>query len=159
MRYKYNSNYAAREAIAALSEFEGNSMRGQSRPPLYRGWLNDREAEAYDAAREDIDYVVISYQTPIAWHTREGWFICDRTFSAMTSKHQSHIRAAVGYHYATITFNANVTPRQGQALYAAQHGLPVVGIFAPVTLRTLANRGYLTADRYELTRLGRKAVA
>lgn len=42
------------------------------------------------------DYVVYSYNTPIAWWTPEtGWVIPDVKYSPTTSRHQSIVRLAV----------------------------------------------------------------
>jgi len=45
-----------------------------------------------------IDYVIYSYQTPIAWHDKEsGWIVPDESYSVTTSRHQGTVRAALTY--------------------------------------------------------------
>jgi hypothetical protein len=45
-----------------------------------------------------VDYVVMSYHTPIAWHDSElGWFMPDERYSVTTSKQQGRIRTAIDY--------------------------------------------------------------
>ena len=42
-------------------------------------------------------YVVLSYDTPIAWwDATTGWVIPDVKYSPTTSRHQSNVRLAVG---------------------------------------------------------------
>lgn len=44
-----------------------------------------------------IDYVVLSYSTPIAWHsTVHGWHVVEQKFSVTTSAQQGIVRQAVG---------------------------------------------------------------
>mgnify|MGYP007028080352 CR=1 FL=1 len=44
----------------------------------------------------DPDYVVSSYQTPIAWHNGDGWHMGRTTkYSPTTSRHQGIIGAAI----------------------------------------------------------------
>lgn len=43
-----------------------------------------------------VDYVVVSYETPIAYHTTsDGWVVCKKKHSVTTSKHQSIVRRAI----------------------------------------------------------------
>ena len=42
-----------------------------------------------------INYIVYSYETPIAWHTSEGWYTVEQKFSVTTSKHQTFTRRAI----------------------------------------------------------------
>jgi len=55
------------------------------------GRLNDAERDALDSDEHDIEYVVFSYATPIAWYTRRGWYIVGQKFSATTSCHQGQV--------------------------------------------------------------------
>jgi hypothetical protein len=41
------------------------------------------------------DFIVYSYNTPIAWHSDKGWFIPEVKYSVTTSKHQNYVRRAV----------------------------------------------------------------
>ena len=48
----------------------------------------------------DVDYIVYSYSTPIAWHltSTDLWVMPDVKYSATTSKHQHYVRCAlIGY--------------------------------------------------------------
>lgn len=60
----------------------------------WNSWLTRGSAD-YDqfvADCYDIDYVVWSYSTPIAWHTRTtGWHVVSQKFSPTTGKHQSNL--------------------------------------------------------------------
>ncbi len=50
-----------------------------------------------DTDRDDIDYVVQSYNTPIAWHraSDDAWVLVFDKFSVTTSQHLSRIRSAL----------------------------------------------------------------
>jgi hypothetical protein len=50
----------------------------------------------YNAAwlARELDYVVYSYATPIAWHTAAGWTFPDVKYSPTTSHHQGVLYAA-----------------------------------------------------------------
>jgi hypothetical protein len=53
-----------------------------------------RGATSRDA--NEIDYVVYSYGTPIAWHIEDGeWIIPDDKYSVTTSNHQGVVRRAI----------------------------------------------------------------
>ncbi len=46
----------------------------------------------------DIDYVVFSYATPIAWHAvKHGWIVSEDKYSQTTTQHQTAIRVAVDF--------------------------------------------------------------
>lgn len=47
----------------------------------------------YSAAKAD--YVVYSFDTPIAWHTAAGWRMPPVSYSPITSRHQSKINMAL----------------------------------------------------------------
>lgn len=50
----------------------------------------------YNTRREFIDYTVVSYFTPIAWHdTEKGWIMPDVKYSTTTSKAQGKIATAI----------------------------------------------------------------
>lgn len=60
------------------------------------GWLKGDGLAAYERDMDTIDYTVVSYATPIAWHTPErGWVVVDRNFSQSSSKHQAAARWGV----------------------------------------------------------------
>lgn len=86
--------YANRRQIPGLIEkrenFEGNSLSGEKNPKPYMlcGQLNEDEREKFYAAqKEGITYVVVSYQTPIAWETASGVYKVSQRFSPTTTKH------------------------------------------------------------------------
>jgi len=66
----------------------GGALDGIDYAPTYRGYLRGHALRAYDADRAQIDFVVRSYGTPIAWHTPAGWKRVVDHFSATTGKHQ-----------------------------------------------------------------------
>jgi hypothetical protein len=55
------------------------------------GRLLGSERENYYEDMPHIDYVVTSYDTPIAWHTPGGWYKVKQKFSLTTSKHQGNL--------------------------------------------------------------------
>jgi hypothetical protein len=97
------TNSGAAAYIASIDPFTANSMSGDG--PRYNGgaaW-SDEVRKFYNSMRENIDYVVYSYATPIAWHTFGGqWFIPDAKYSVTTSRHQNIVRRAVK-NYQTLT--------------------------------------------------------
>lgn len=75
----------------------GGALWGTSRPPYVGGRLSEHDKNEYQNNMEDIDFVVVSYHTPIAWHykSRDSWYIVRTKFSTTTSKHQTLIERAV----------------------------------------------------------------
>lgn len=56
------------------------------------GILSGHALRTYMADREDIDFTIVSYRTPIAWRTRDGqWTKVLDSFSVTTGKHQSSL--------------------------------------------------------------------
>lgn len=55
------------------------------------GQLSGEDLEAFQRDVSKIDYTVFSYNTPIAWHTPEGWHRVSQRFSVTTSKHQGKL--------------------------------------------------------------------
>ena len=45
----------------------------------------------YRFQEERPDYVVWSYETPIAWHGRRGWTVPPVKYSQTTGRHLSHV--------------------------------------------------------------------
>lgn len=67
------------ESTGALGTYDSGRLSG---PDLHQFRLDCR----------DIDYVVWSYRTPIAWHKTDGaWHKVSQKFSSTTSKHQSNL--------------------------------------------------------------------
>jgi hypothetical protein len=91
------------EAIRDRESFTtSGSLYGQAQPDggmspyAFRGWLSDDERAVWERDSYDVDYVVVSYATPIAWHVHkpgtEGmWHIVDQKFSPTTTKHQGNL--------------------------------------------------------------------
>jgi hypothetical protein len=52
---------------------------------------------------DDADYIISSYATVIAWHSKsEGWFVPQITYSSTTGRQQNIIREAIrllGFNY------------------------------------------------------------
>jgi hypothetical protein len=100
----YTSRNDAKAEIAARREFKGNSMFG-SYGTSYGGHIYGRAAElwAADQIGGQIEYVVVSYATPIAWYTKRGeWVVPQEKYSHTTSRHQSVVRSAVGMPWGAV---------------------------------------------------------
>ena len=83
----------ARDAILARVPFTASALSGNEGKRYETGRLSGDDYQAY--LRSNIDYTVLSYGTPIAWHTVDGWYIVSQKFSRTTSKHQSNVRYAL----------------------------------------------------------------
>lgn len=91
-----------RDAIASRTPFKtGGSLQGVAGKPGTLGRLNDDERAQYFVDADSIDYTVLSYGTPIAWHTStedmhsNSWHIVEQRFSVTTSNQQSVVRIAL----------------------------------------------------------------
>lgn len=85
--------YATAEAIRHREPFTtSGALKGCYAATGMRLWQSGAlSGEDLDRFKEDapaIDYVVISYATPIAWHTLDGWYKVAQRFSVTTSRHQ-----------------------------------------------------------------------
>ena len=76
--------------VARREPFTGSNLRGGS------SWgvgsfgllpLHWRDVFVADAP----DYVVWSYETPVAWHGRRGWVVPPVKYSRTTIRHVSHV--------------------------------------------------------------------
>jgi hypothetical protein len=69
--------------------------------PGYLRSRNEAAANLWRADFDKIDYVVYSYNTPIAWHvttdTFSEWIFPEVKYSRTTSAHQTKIRTALNY--------------------------------------------------------------
>lgn len=92
------------EWLRAKEEFTGNSASGKTvgKYDTYSDRL--RYAVSEDVVRSfengvrdgDVDYVVYSYATPMAWHSQtDGWVMPDAKYSVTTSKFQGTLAAAL----------------------------------------------------------------
>jgi len=83
------------EAIQNRTNFIASSLSGwEGRSSTY-GQLSQDEIEQYESVKDSIDFVVLSYRTPIAWHSSAGWYMVKQKFSTTTSRHQGIIRRAL----------------------------------------------------------------
>jgi hypothetical protein len=78
---------------SALEGWQGTASKDTAR--ISTGRLNAEESAKLINAAESIDYVVFSYDTPIAFHYAEGWYVVEQKFSVTTSKHQNYVRRAI----------------------------------------------------------------
>ena len=81
--------------ITTQQEFRASALEGLSGRTNSYGRLDIEEVAQYERVKDSIDYVVLSYRTPIAWHSVEGWYVVEQKFSATTSKHQNYVRRAL----------------------------------------------------------------
>lgn len=84
--------------------FEGGAFSGRRNSPyssqlplaVNEGILPADWLRTLEARKHVIDYVIFSYQTPIAWHdTEAGWIIPAVKYSNTTGRHQGAVRVAV----------------------------------------------------------------
>jgi hypothetical protein len=74
----------------------GGSMRGEPLSPHSSpsyGIMPSDEADALRALVRtgDLDYVIYSYATPIAWHANGEWTFSSTRYSPTTSQHQGRL--------------------------------------------------------------------
>jgi hypothetical protein len=85
--------------IATRQEFTASALKGvnvNERGILGGfGRLNAEEFAQFKQVETGVDYLVMSYDTPIAWHTAEGWYVVSQKFSVTTSKHSNYVRRAI----------------------------------------------------------------
>jgi hypothetical protein len=74
----------------------GEPMQRQAGSLIHSGRMPETHARDL-AASVAVDYVVWSYATPIAWHSRDGWHVPATSYSVTTSQHQGTVRVAVHY--------------------------------------------------------------
>ena len=95
------------DAIRCRRSFETNgALCALAYPHGFRAWADLLPEYYHRLIRyrpEDIDYVVFSYNTPIAWHLRstDAWLVPTVKYSATTSTHQSVVRQAL-HHYLEV---------------------------------------------------------
>lgn len=85
--------------IATRQEFKASALSGvnANSSGLQGGYgrLDPEEFARFKEVETQVDYVVYSYGTPIAWHTIDGWYVVEQKFSPTTSKHQTYVRRAI----------------------------------------------------------------
>ena len=76
--------------VARREPFTGSNLRGGPRGTVGSfGLLPVEWRRVYQA--DQPDYVVWSYDTPIAWHGLNGWTVPPVRYSQMTGRHLSHV--------------------------------------------------------------------
>lgn len=94
------TNRNARQKIIDQKPFQSNTgnFHGSWGGNGTTGWLPEPWRSKFLAAISATGtYVVLSYDTPIAWwDATTGWVIPDVKYSPTTSRHQSNVRLAVG---------------------------------------------------------------
>ena len=88
------ANRNAHEYVANLSGFKGNNLDGTT-VCHGAGRLPTAWRDLFYAAEDEgrLEYIVYSYWTPIAWHTKdEGWVVPPVKYSPTTSKHLTQTR-------------------------------------------------------------------
>lgn len=86
-----------RDTLHELTPFKtyGN-LEGRSGSVYHTAYLPEPYANHYRERRAFIDYTVMSYATPIAWHdTERGWFMPPFRYSVTTSKAQGRIAPGI----------------------------------------------------------------
>lgn len=84
--------------IHSLKPFKGNSMEAGDPETIVTtpGSMTYNHREAFNSARAKIDYLVTSYNTPIAWHTpADGWVVPNVYYSPTTSRQQNIVMRTV----------------------------------------------------------------
>lgn len=85
--------------IATRQEFKASALSGVNvNEQGLSGAFGRLDAQEFAQIKQDetrIDYAVYSYDTPIAWHTSEGWYVVAQKFSVTTSKHTNYVRRAI----------------------------------------------------------------
>jgi hypothetical protein len=93
------SNHKSTEYIQNRMNFEASNFKGFNlgfAPNCFQisfGRLPSDIVATF--AREEPDYIIYSYGTPIAWHGKFGWTLPAIKYSSTTSRHQSIVRGAI----------------------------------------------------------------
>ena len=84
----------APEAIKHMQEFDAGNLKGTMH---YRGIGRAERKHIHDVAHAD--FVVYSYETPIAWATvlwnGTTWTMIDKKFSATTNRHMAIVNRSI----------------------------------------------------------------
>jgi hypothetical protein len=88
-------HYIATRQEFKASALSGTNVNASGLNGAY-GRLDYEEFAKFKNVETQVDYVVYSYGTPIAWHTDTyGWYVVEQKFSVTTSKHQNYVRRAI----------------------------------------------------------------
>lgn len=90
-------------AIMAGAEFDSGALRGRVRRQFTPTQVGRLATEwALVLGQDEPDYVLYSYNTPIAWHVPddgddggERWVVPEVKYSTTTSRHQTIVRTAL----------------------------------------------------------------
>lgn len=84
------------DAIAERAPFNAGNLTGRRHPAGF-GRMPPATVDQFTEAvtEHELDYIVMSYNTPIAWHDSRGWTIPADKYSPTTSAHQNIVRRAV----------------------------------------------------------------
>lgn len=95
-RGRYAGWWRVRDAIKAglaFSNSTGTFRGGPTRTPEHA--LRGQLPTGYLASLHRADYIVWSYQTPIAWRTGNCWVTPDEHYSPTTRHHQGQTNTAI----------------------------------------------------------------
>lgn len=129
-----NSSSEVQERLLDREEFIGSNFRGTRALPTWTGRLPSPYAEQYNASRDlgSITYVVLSYNTPIAWVLDTGVVVIpDVKYSISTTRHQSYLYGLRATHPRTVA-------RQAYSILHSRPSVPRPGIVPKPTLRDYA---------------------
>jgi hypothetical protein len=86
-----------RDTLEALTPFRtSGNLFGTAGPTYEVGRLPEPHRSEYRDRSEFIDYTVVSYSTPLAWHdTERGWIMPDVRYSVTTSRAQGRIAPGI----------------------------------------------------------------
>ena len=89
------SNTDSGKYIAQRIGFVGNNLYGVLGWHENQTWGRLDHKSIENLLKENPDYIVYSYGTPIAWHHAGGWSLPAIKYSVTTSKHQTLVRRAI----------------------------------------------------------------
>lgn len=142
MRYVSNHT-SATVFILARREFNGSSMRGRNNVTGDVGRLPGAWRSVYYNVVNEIDYIVYSFSTPIAWHTKAGlWFIPHVKYSGYSTRHQWYALKAA------MTENAFHARIEADIYYTADEIMAAVNAFNngenAIVMHTNRQHAYMT---------------
>lgn len=114
---------ATAEAIRDREDFRtSGALYGEERNVgVYdRGYLSGPDLDRFVEDCGDITYVVVSYNTPIAWYVPgKGWHVVAQKFSRTTTKHQSNLYLVKPTNLCVVTGCNNT---KNNDVHCAKHG-------------------------------------
>jgi hypothetical protein len=100
MALKGAGKQAISKAMREMANFRHGNLSGRwcdklpetgQLPEAHRDMLNE------DIENEGSQYVIFSYNTPIAWKTNGWWYIPDIKYSTTTTNHQGVVLVEAGH--------------------------------------------------------------